>query len=163
MSAPLRQRMHSLLAEDNEDHALITQRALRQAQPEIAEQLVITAVSDGAEALAFLERALAEGPGAADSVPDLILLDLKMPGVGGLDVLRAIRADPRLTLVPVIVLTTSARDEDITEAYRLRANGYVTKPVGAEEFRSKVQSIPQYWSKIMARPPRGGAYPPAGS
>lgn len=159
--APQTRQLHVLLVEDNPDHALIATRALRKAQPELREQLVITSVTDGALALAVLGIALpdpAAGERGAGSppphyLPDLVLLDLKMPGIGGLQVLEAIRADARLRVLPVIVLTTSARDDDVLAAYRLGANEYVTKPVGPEEFRTKVQSIPQYWSKVVQRPP----------
>jgi CheY-like chemotaxis protein len=141
-----------LLVEDNEDHALITEMAIRDAQPEVAEELHVDIVSDGAEALSFLR---AEGEHAARDLPDLVLLDIKMPGVSGLDVLRAVRQDtqrPALQTVPVVVLTTSAQGEDVLQAYREGANEYVTKPVRAEEFRTKVQAIPRYWSQVVQRP-----------
>ncbi|MGH2352097.1 MAG: response regulator [Chloroflexota bacterium] len=135
--------------EDNEDHALITEMAIRDAQPEVAEQLVVDTVTDGAEALAYLRG---EGLYAGNRLPDLVLLDMKMPGVDGLDVLRAVRADLRLRTVPVVMLTTSAQGEDVLEAYREGANEYVTKPVRAEEFRTKVQAIPRYWTQVVQRP-----------
>lgn len=141
--------MRILLVEDNEDHALITELAIRDAQPEVAEQLVVDTVTDGAEAMSFLR---AEGVYGARQLPDLVLLDIKMPGISGLDVLRAIRSDPRLRVVPVVMLTTSAQGEDIQEAYQQGANEYVTKPVRAEEFRTKVQAIPRYWSQVVHRP-----------
>ncbi len=108
-------------------------------------------VADGAEALAYLRG---EGRHAERELPDLVLLDLKMPGLSGLEVLRLLRADPRLRLIPVVVLTTSDRDEDVLEAYRLGANEFVTKPAWANEFRTKVQAIPAYWSRVVQRPPR---------
>ena len=144
--------MRILLVEDNEDHALITEMAIRDAQPEVAEELHVDIVSDGAEALSFLRG---EGEHAARDLPDLVLLDIKMPGVSGLDVLRAIRHDtqrPYLHTVPVVVLTTSAQGDDVLQAYREGANEYVTKPVRAEEFRTKVQAIPRYWSQVVQRP-----------
>ena len=144
--------MRILLVEDNEDHALITEMAIRDAQPEVAEELHVDVVSDGAEALSFLRG---EGEHAARDLPDLVLLDIKMPGVSGLDVLRAIRHDtqrPDLQTVPVVVLTTSAQGDDVLQAYREGANEYVTKPVRAEEFRTKVQAIPRYWTQVVQRP-----------
>jgi CheY-like chemotaxis protein len=141
-----------LLVEDNEDHALITQLAIRDAQPELAEQLEVETKTDGACALSFLR---AEGQHVGRELPDLVLLDIKMPGVSGLDVLREMRNDPdhpELRVVPVVMLTTSAQGEDVLQAYREGANEYVTKPVRAEEFRTKVQAIPRYWSQVVQRP-----------
>jgi two-component system response regulator len=141
-----------LLVEDNEDHALITELAIRDAQPEVAEELHVDCVGSGAEALSYLRG---EGEHAARELPDLVLLDIKMPGVSGLDVLRAMRNDaqrPELQTVPVVMLTTSAQGDDVLRAYREGANEYVTKPVRAEEFRTKVQAIPRYWSQVVQRP-----------
>jgi CheY-like chemotaxis protein len=141
-----------LLVEDNEDHALITELAIRDAQPEVAEELQVDVVGGGAEALSFLRG---EGEYAGRALPDLVLLDFKMPGVSGLDVLRAIRSDaerPELQTIPVVMLTTSAQGDDVLQAYRQGANEYVTKPVRAEEFRTKVQAIPRYWSQVVQRP-----------
>lgn len=139
-----------LLAEDNEDHAFLTERALRDAQPEIAEQIEVTIVSNGDEAL----RALL-GDGESGRRPDLVLLDIQMPGTDGLDVLRAMKNDPALRTIPVIMLTTSEREVDVLASYGLGANEYVTKPVRADSFRAKVQAIPTYWSRVVTRPPRG--------
>jgi chemotaxis family two-component system response regulator Rcp1 len=143
--------MHILLAEDNEDHARITARAIRSANLEVASKLTVTVVPDGTEVLAYLRG---EGRYEGRTLPDLVLLDLKMPGVDGLEVVRLVRADPALQLIPLIMLTSSARDEDVTEAYVLGANEYVTKAGRADEFRAKVQAIPRYWSHVVQRPPR---------
>jgi chemotaxis family two-component system response regulator Rcp1 len=143
--------VHILLVEDNEDHALLTERAVRSSQSELSDEIAITTVGDGSEALGFLH---AEGPYAQRKLPDLILLDLKMPGMDGMDVLANIRADPHLRLIPVIVLTTSLHDEDVMMAYNIGANEYVVKPVKADEFRRKVQAIPVHWSQVVQRPPR---------
>jgi CheY-like chemotaxis protein len=141
-----------LLVEDNEDHALIIELAIRDAQAEVAEQLLVDTLGDGDQALAYLRR---EGEYAARDLPDLVLLDIKMPGISGLDVLRTLRTDarhPELRAVPVVMLSTSAQGEDVVRAYREGANEYVTKPVRAEEFRTKVQAIPRYWSQVVERP-----------
>jgi CheY-like chemotaxis protein len=145
--------MHVLVAEDNEDHARIIARAIRSAGPEVATKITVTVVSDGSELLAYLRG---EGRYDGRTLPDLVLLDLKMPGVDGLEVVRIVRADPRLQLIPLIMLTSSARDEDVTEAYALGVNEYVTKTGRADEFRAKVQAIPRYWSHVVQRPPRPG-------
>jgi CheY-like chemotaxis protein len=141
-----------LLVEDNEDHAQLTELAIRDAQPEVAEQLQVDTLTDGDQALAYLRR---EGEHAGRRLPDLVLLDIKMPGISGLDVLRALRTDtryPELRVVPVVMLSTSAVDSDVWQAYQEGANEYVTKPVEAEDFRTKVQAIPRYWSQVAERP-----------
>ena len=138
-----------LIAEDDEDHALLTKLALRAAQPELTGLIEIATAADGRQALAYLR---AEGNYAGRAWPDLVLLDLKMPEVSGLEVLSAMRADPLLRATPVIVVTTSGRQVDVAEAYRLGASEYVTKPVQAEEIRRKLQTIPAYWSRVVRRP-----------
>ncbi len=139
-----------LLAEDNDDHALLTELALRDAQGELANDVQVDVVSDGEEALRWLRR---EGEHVGAPRPDLVLLDINMPGMSGLETLEAIKADPALTMTPVIMLTTSAAERDIVAGYSLGANEYVTKPVTAAEFRSKLQAIPTYWTNVVARLP----------
>ena len=80
-----------------------------------------------------------------------------MPGADGIEVLRIIKADPELQIIPVIMLTTSAHEHDVLTSYGYGASEYVTKPVSADEFRTKVQAIPAYWSSVVTRPPRRGA------
>jgi CheY-like chemotaxis protein len=138
-------RLRILIAEDDEDHALLTELAIRAAQPELASRLEVATVAHGREALAYLRG---QGPHAGRVLPDLLLLDLKMPDVGGLEVLRAMRADADLCAIPVIVLSTSARDQDVLEAFRLGADEYIAKPLSADEFRTKIQTIPAYWSRV---------------
>jgi CheY-like chemotaxis protein len=157
--------MSILLVEDDEDHALLCQRALGQVQPELDERLEVTAIADGAAALAALRGAGASGaapPDAARELPDVVLLDLRLPGLSGMDVLRAMRGDAHLRAVPVIVLTTSSLDEDVVEAYRAGANEYVTKPIRPVEFRTKVQSVARHWSQVVQRPANGPARGAAG-
>jgi len=144
-------QIHILLAEDNEDHAFLTMAALKDAQREITDQIVVTVVGDGDEALRYLRQ---EGEHTDAKRPDLVLLDIQLPGADGLEVLRSIKADPALRLIPVIILTTSAHDQDVLTSYGLGASEYVTKPVSSAEFRTKVQAIPTYWSKVVTRPPR---------
>jgi CheY-like chemotaxis protein len=144
-----RSSMQALIAEDDEDHALLTKLALRAAQSELTGLLEIATAADGRQALAYLR---AEWIYLGRAWPDLVLLDLKMPEVSGLEVLSAMRADPLLQAIPVIVVTTSGRHSDLAEAYRLGASEYVTKPVQAEEIRRKLQTIPTYWSRVVRRP-----------
>lgn len=144
--------MHILLVEDDDDHALLTTRAIRQAAGDMTEPLSVTRVGDGAAALAYVH-----GQAAGQTFPDLVLLDLKLPEVSGLDVLRALRADPRTRLLPVVVLTTSGLVDDVHAAYALGANEYVTKPMALSEFRNKIRAIPIHWSQVVQRPSLGAA------
>jgi len=130
-----------LLVEDNEDDELLTVRALRQNR--VRNSLVIA--RDGAEALEYL---FGEGKYAGRDpldTPQLIFLDLNLPKVGGLDVLRRIRADARLEFVPVIILTTSKEEQDMIQGYRNRANSYIRKPVNFNEFTEAVSQMGMYW------------------
>ncbi len=114
-----------LLVEDNPNDEALTQRAF--ARSNIANPLVV--VRDGAEALAYLFATDAHAGRDVRDTPALILLDLKLPKVDGLEVLRALRADPRTKLIPVVVLTASDQEQDLLDSYALRANSYLRKPV----------------------------------
>ena len=96
---------------------------------------------------------LGDGHGGQDS-PALVLLDLNMPKVNGLEVLRRIRADPRTRLIPVVVLTSSELDEDIRQAYDLGANGYVLKPVKLSEFNEAILAVGAFWLSLNQSPPK---------
>ncbi|MDE2489655.1 MAG: response regulator [Elusimicrobia bacterium] len=135
------QPVEILLVEDSPDDAELTLRALRRR---LANGVVH--VRDGEEALSFL---LAEG----HAPPRLILLDLKMPKLGGLEVLARLRAEPRTRTVPVVVLTSSKEEPDVAAAYALGANSYIVKPVGFENFREAVSRIEFYWM-LLNQPPR---------
>ena len=128
-----------LLVEDNPDDEVLTLRAFRKSG--ISNEIVV--VRDGAEALAYLFPA--EGEGSATLRPALILLDLNLPKVGGLEVLRRMRADARTQLIPVVVLTSSKLEEDIVDSYRNGANAYVRKPVKFVEFADAVHTIGVFW------------------
>lgn len=137
-----------LLVEDNPDHAELTKQALKRAN--LANQIVH--VKDGEEALQYLFR---EGPyaGRENGVqPGLILLDLRMPKVDGLGVLRRVKADQELRSIPTVMLTTIEEREEMEEAYRLGANSYVTKPVQFSEFVEKVRAVGLYWLLTNALP-----------
>ena len=126
-----------LLVEDNPDDEALTLRAFKKS--DIRNEVVV--MRDGAEALAYLF------PGNGDTVPRpaLILLDLNLPKVGGLEVLRRMRADERTQMIPVVVLTSSKLDEDILDSYRNGANAYVRKPVKFSEFTEAVKALGVFW------------------
>jgi two-component system response regulator len=128
---------HILLVEDNSDDEALTLRALKRNN--ILNK--VTVAHDGAEALEFL---FTDG-GADATPPGLVLLDLNMPKVDGLEVLRQIRADERTQLIPVVVLTSSKLDEDVIASYRNGANAYVRKPVKFSEFVEAVSTLGLFW------------------
>ena len=134
-----------LLVEDNVDDAALTRRALEQAK--VHNQ--VHHVTSGVEALAFLRR---EGRFAGAQPPDLILLDLNLPGMDGRELLKIVKADERLRHIPVVVVTGSHVDADVRESYRLHANAYVKKPVNTQEFLEAVNSIEQFWLQIVRLP-----------
>ncbi|MEO8613441.1 MAG: response regulator [Chloroflexota bacterium] len=134
-----------LLVEDSPTDVELTIEALRDAK--VNNQLSV--VEDGQQALAFLRR---EGQYAQAKRPDLVLLDLNLPRKSGLEVLAEMRADDNLSLIPVVVLTTSQADEDITASYRLHANCYIAKPVDFEQFIKVVQLIDDFWLSVVKLP-----------
>ena len=130
-----------LLVEDNANDEALTQRALKKAN--IMNKVVVA--RDGALALDYLFAKGAFATRDPGEVPQVVLLDLNLPKVGGLDVLRAIRADPRTKLLPVVVLTSSKQDRDLVEGYSLGANSYVVKPVDFSKFSEAVRQLGLYW------------------
>jgi len=138
-----------LLVEDNPDDEDLTIRALRQNR--IANAVVVA--RDGEEALRLL---LGTGPDAAPPLPEVVLLDLKLPKVDGLEVLRRLRAEPRTRLLAVVVLTSSREDRDLVEAYALGANSYVRKPVDFAQFVEAVRQLGLYWLVLNEPPPADG-------
>jgi CheY-like chemotaxis protein len=137
-----------LLAEDSDRDAELTINALTQ------HNLVneVERVRDGAEALDYLYR---RGPFSSrlNGHPALVLLDLKMPKVDGLEVLHQIRSDPQLRLIPVVVMTSSSEEQDVVRSYELGANAYVVKPVKFDEFMHAVRQIGVFWAVINEPPP----------
>jgi two-component system response regulator len=130
-----------LLVEDNANDAELTLRALKKAH--VANDVHV--VRDGAEALEFLfgEGAYAARAGAA--LPRVVLLDLKLPKVDGLEVLRRIKADERTKMIPVVVLTSSREESDLVASYHLGANSYIVKPVDSDKFFEAVHQVGLYW------------------
>ena len=135
-----------LLVEDDPGDVLMTKEAF--ADNKVKNNLSV--VTDGVEALAFLRR---EGKYADAPYPDLILLDLNLPKMDGREVLAEIKADDRLSHIPVVVLTTSGANEDILASYRLHANCFITKPVDLEQLTKVVQGIEQFWFTLVKLPP----------
>lgn len=141
-----------LLVEDNADDETLTLRALRKNN--ILNE-VVTA-RDGAEALDFLfGRGLFAGRDVTIQ-PQIILLDLKLPKIDGLEVLRRLRQDPRTRLLPVAILTTSNEERDILASYELGANSYIRKPVDFEQFMEAVRQLGLYWLVLNVPPPVPG-------
>lgn len=136
-----------LLVEDNPGDVRLTIEALKESK--VCNNLNV--VSDGMEAMAYLRR---EGQYANAPRPDLILLDLNLPGKDGREVLSEIKADEDLKCIPVVVLTTSAAEQDILRTYRLHANCYITKPVDLDQFIMIVQNIQDFWFSIVKLPSR---------
>jgi CheY-like chemotaxis protein len=130
-----------LLVEDNPDDEELTTRALRQAK--IANEIVVA--RDGAEALDFLFGEGAHAGRDVSRTPAVILLDLKLPKLSGLDVLNRLRADPRTRLVPTVILTSSSEEEDMLKSYQSGANSYVRKPVDFSQFAAAVSQLGIYW------------------
>jgi two-component system response regulator len=141
-----------LLVEDNPDDAELTILALQQNHVGNA----IKWVKDGAEALDYLLCRGAYAARANEPPPVLVLLDLKLPKIDGLEVLRQMRADPRVRLTPVVILTSSAEDRDVATGYGLGANSYVRKPVDFAQFHEATRQLALYWLVLNQPPPRNG-------
>jgi two-component system response regulator len=135
-----------LLVEDNPDDVALTMRALKSNN--ITNDLVVA--QDGVQALDYL-FGTAGGPGP-DGLPAVVLLDLKLPKINGLEVLRRIRSDEHTKLLPVVILTSSDEERDIMDGYSLGANSYVRKPVDFVEFTQAAKQLGLYWL-LMNRPP----------
>lgn len=138
-----------LLVEDNEGDVHLTQEALKKAK---VRNRVHTTV-DGVEAMQFLRR---EGAFTNAPRPDLVLLDLNLPNMDGREVLEAMKADPALRAIPVVVVTSSAAEQDIVQSYALNANCYVTKPVDLQQFLHVIGSVSDFWLQIVKLPPKEG-------
>ena len=139
------QPVEILLVEDNEDDVVIIQEAF--AKSRLVN--VLNTVSDGEEALAYLRR---EGQYKVVRQPGLILLDINMPKKNGFEVMQAMKADPRLRTLPVIMLTMSDRDEDIIRSYANGACSYIRKPVDLDQFHTVIKQFELYWTMISRIP-----------
>jgi two-component system response regulator len=139
-----------LLVEDNPDDEELTLLALGQSN--ILNEVVVA--RDGVEALEYLFCTGKYAGRNPRRQPELILLDLKLPKLGGLEVLERLRADPRTELLPVVILTSSSEEEDVLASYRLGANSYVRKPVEFHHFADAVRQLGLYWLLLNEAPPR---------
>jgi two-component system response regulator len=138
-----------LLVEDNPDDELLTVRTLRRSN--IANQIIVA--HNGEEALQVLFAADAQGTSRV--LPIVVLLDLKLPKIDGLNVLRQVRANPLTHVLPIVILTSSSEERDIIESYSLGANSYVRKPVDFDEFTEAVRQLGLYWILINQPLPTG--------
>ena len=140
-----------LLAEDNPNDIELTLEAL--AQHNLANS--VTVAHDGVEALEYL-RCEGAFRDRSPHAPAVVLLDIKMPRMDGLEVLRAIRSDPKLKRLPVVILTSSREEQDIVTSYDLGVNAYVVKPVDFQSFIDAVESLGVFWALINEHPPLAG-------
>ena len=143
--------VHILLVEDNADHAALTMRALRDGNM-LNE---IFWVKDGQEAVDFLDRDGRYASPAATPRPGLILLDIRLPKLDGHEVLRQIKSDAHLRTIPVVMLTTSERDDEIQKCYEAGVNSYVSKPVKFSDFAQTIKSLKLYWIMVNHLPDPG--------
>jgi two-component system response regulator len=146
------QAVEILLVEDSMSDAKLTMRALQKSHL----SNTIVHLSDGAEALDFVFARGAYAERNIEHTPKIILLDLNMPKVGGLEVLREIKGDERTRRIPVIVMTSSKEDSDIITSYDLGVNSYVVKPIGFENFSKAVTELGMYWLLINQEPKING-------
>ena len=143
-----------LLAEDNENDVELTRQGFKRCK------LVLNLhhVKDGEECMAFLRK---QGKYANAPTPDLLLLDLNMPRMDGREVLAEMVVDEALNAIPVVILTTSAQDEEIMKLYKLRCSSYIIKPVDFEQFLHSVRLIAEYWFTVVVLSTANGAAEPA--
>ena len=144
-SAPHTPTVRFLLVEDDEDHVHVVRRSLEKER-------VVNAVDHAPNGKVALEMLRREGEHADAERPDVILLDLRMPVMDGYEVLDAIKNDPDLATIPVVIMTTSSDENDRRRAYEMRANSYVVKPIDFSQFRSLVRDLGLYWG-VWNQPP----------
>ena len=139
-----------LLVEDNPDDEELTVRALRQNN--VVNEIVVAI--DGVEALDYMFGTGKYAGRDVGNLPEVVLLDLKLPRIDGLEVLRRLRADPRTRLQPVVILTSSKEEQDLVNGYKLGANSYIRKPVDFIQFTEAVKQLKMYWLVLNEKPPK---------
>lgn len=137
-----------LLVEDNPDHVELILRALEEEHTAVD----VYVVKDGQEALDYMYRRGKYGQENERSTPRLVLLDLRLPKLDGFEVLRRLKTDPKFKPIPVVILTTSLREDEVMKGYAEGANSYVTKPVEFDDFIQKVKDITRYWTLTNTLP-----------
>ena len=142
-----------LLVEDNPDDEVLTVRALKQNN--IVNEIIVA--RNGVEALDYLFGTGKFAGRDMNVVPEVILLDLKLPKIDGLEVLKRLRADQRTGLLPVVILTSSKEERVLINGYKLGANSYIRKPVDFDQFTEAVKQLKLYWLVLNERPPKNGA------
>jgi CheY-like chemotaxis protein len=145
----MKKEVEILLVEDNPADAELTLHALRNGN--LSNRIQV--VGDGEEALDFLFCRGAFAGRSFDHPPKLVLLDLKLPKVDGLEVLRQLKSDPRTQAIPVVILTASKEEKDMVNGYRLGTNSYIQKPVDFQQFREAVKQLGVYWLVVNQPPP----------
>jgi CheY-like chemotaxis protein len=150
MSPAATQEIEILLVDDNAPDVELTVRALRRHN--LANHIHVA--EDGQQALDFLFCREAYGERSFASPPKVVFLDLKMPKVDGIEVLRAIRSDSRTRAIPVVVLTSSKEQRDVVESYKLGVNAYIQKPVDFDKFRGVIEQMGMFWLLVNQPPPR---------
>ncbi|MEW5802611.1 MAG: response regulator [bacterium] len=140
--------MHILLIEDDPVHIKLVERALKKS----GFNNRLTIIQDGEEAFNYLLNQEVKSPEEEFIYPHLILMDINLPKVNGLEILRRIKQSPKLQYIPVVILTTSSNRTDLEKCYEFHANSYITKPLGYEEFNQKIRSIEHYWMNVNETP-----------
>lgn len=149
-TVPMTPRVDILLAEDNPDDLKLALHAFRRNHPANA----VHVVGDGAKALDFVFCRETYAGRSLEEPPKMLLLDLKMPRVDGLEVLHAVRTDPRTRLIPVVMMTSSSEEGDRVESYALGVNSYIVKPLDFDQFVEAMRLIGMYWL-LLNQPPKG--------
>lgn len=145
----MNKKINLLLVENNPDHALLETKALVRLTSNL--ELNIMLLDNADDAIAYIRGA---GRFSRREMPDLVIVDLKMPGKDGFDVLREVKSDERFKELPIIVLSSSDDESDIHAAYKMGSNSYVVKPIRYEAFAERVGQIPDYWGKVNELPPK---------
>ena len=138
-----------LLVEDNPDDVTLTERALKKSH--ILNKLIVA--KDGVEALDYLFGTGSSAGRDMNNMPEIVLLDLKLPKIDGLEVLKRIRANEQTKLLPVVILTSSKEEKDLIDGYSMGANSYIRKPVNFNQFADAVRQLGLYWLVLNERPP----------